>query len=257
LVDAIGEAFHAGRLTQEQLAAADREIELAEDISLAMVGSDPPWYTILFPGLRSELFALRQDRLPDAIHLAEQALSLARAHCPELIPKHARLHASHLVQAEQFEQALAALTSAEADAKQDGHLRELAHIQWLAVVALVRSSSAPPLVSTQMAALRETLGATGSHRIRADSLLDLAGALPPQNTIPDPIALLDEAHALFLNMPMPGKEARCLEAAGDVLLARGKHVEAKRRYLAARRRLERYGLGLRLPLVTAKIDKPS
>ena len=38
------------------------------------------------------------------------------------------------------------------------------------------------------------------------------------------------------------------------LLARGQRDEAKRRYLAARARLERYGLGLRLPLLGRKID---
>jgi predicted negative regulator of RcsB-dependent stress response len=55
-------------------------------------------------------------------------------------------------------------------------------------------------------------------------------------------------------MPMPAEEARCLEIMGDVLLARGHADEAKRRYLTARARLQRYGLGLRLPLLGRKID---
>ncbi len=53
-------------------------------------------------------------------------------------------------------------------------------------------------------------------------------------------------------MPMPSEDARCLEIMADVLLARGQREEAKRRYLAARARLERYGIGLRL--LSRKID---
>ncbi|WP_437754875.1 hypothetical protein [Sorangium sp. So ce1389] len=40
----------------------------------------------------------------------------------------------------------------------------------------------------------------------------------------------------------------------DILLERGRAPEAKRRYVTARARLERHGLGLRLPLLSRKID---
>lgn len=56
-------------------------------------------------------------------------------------------------------------------------------------------------------------------------------------------------------MPMPANEARSLELAGDVLAARGKPAESKRRYLMAQGILERRGLGPRLPLLETKIEQ--
>jgi len=54
---------------------------------------------------------------------------------------------------------------------------------------------------------------------------------------------------------MPANEARSLELAGDVLAARGKPAESKRRYLMAQGILERRGLGPRLPLLETKIEQ--
>ena len=56
-----------------------------------------------------------------------------------------------------------------------------------------------------------------------------------------PLQLLDEAHALFLEMPMLAQEARCLEARGDVLAARAQTSDARRRYLLAKDIYEQYG----------------
>lgn len=53
---------------------------------------------------------------------------------------------------------------------------------------------------------------------------------------------------------MPAKEARSLEVSGDVLAARGKVAEARRRYLTAKGILERRGLDLRVPLLISKIE---
>lgn len=253
LVSALAEARAADRLSAADLTAAEADLDVAEDVSRAMVGDDPPWYTVLFPGLRSELLALRPDRLPAAVDLAAAALARARQCCPELIPKEGRILATHLLSACRPGELLAILPELEAAARQQEHLRELARLQRIAVT-LARASH-PDDASAALAALRETLEATGSPRIRAETLLDLARDLPPESRSPDPLALLEEALALFLEMPMPSREARCLEVAGDVHAARGELVEARRRYLAARRRAERYGLGLRLPLLSSKLDR--
>jgi tetratricopeptide (TPR) repeat protein len=254
-VTAITECYLADRIGIVELIAADAEMEVAEDISLTMVGIDPPWYRILFPGLRSVLLALRPDQLSDAIVLAERALEQARAVCVELAPMEASVYVGHLVRAGRLDDALAVLTSAEAEAEQQSNLRELADIQRLSLLSLVRLRRPAPLLEAKMTALRGTLNATGSSRIAADKLLDLGRELPPDSTSPDPVALVEEAHALFLDMPMPAGEARCLEVLGDILAARGHPVEARRRYIAARRRLERYGLGLRLPLLVSKLER--
>jgi hypothetical protein len=98
----------------------------------------------------------------------------------------------------------------------------------------------------------------GEHRCpahQAETLQELAIRLPPAATLPDPLALATETHTLFVEMPMPAKEARSLELAGDVLAARGKPDDARRRYLTAKGILERRGLGLRLPLLASKIER--
>ena len=102
------------------------------------------------------------------------------------------------------------------------------------LLALIQRDETPSIIEPAVAALREALAATDSHRITAETLRDLALRLPPAATTPDPLALAEEALALFVAMPMPGEEARCLEIMGDVLLARGRPEEAWPRYLTAR-----------------------
>jgi tetratricopeptide (TPR) repeat protein len=257
LVESICCAHKTGVIGPEDINNAIIEMASAEAISRAMVGTYPIWYVILFSTLHSELLAIHphSDGLFKAISITATTLARARAACVELAPQVARLHMSYLIRAERYVEALASVSHAVSDAHREGNLRELASLQRLAVVALVRSGRDEPEILAQLTALRETLESTGSLRIKADELLELGRALPPETTSPDPIALLEEAHALYLDMPIPGQEARSLEAMGDVLLARGKPAEAKRRFLAARRRYERYGLGLRLPLLASKLDR--
>ena len=56
-------------------------------------------------------------------------------------------------------------------------------------------------------------------------------------------------------MPIPAQEARCLEAMGDVLAARGDPAAARARYLEAKGICERFGLGLRVPLLDTKLAR--
>jgi hypothetical protein len=247
-------AHEAARLSPRDLTDADTELAVAEDISLSLSGADPPWYSILFPGLRAEILSLRPERLDEAVTLAGAALDRARALWPDAVPLHARMHAAHLLRAGRLDQARAALAVAEPEAAAQRHLRELARLQALAVVVLVRGAASASEIDAKMASLRATLDETGAPRIAADTLLELALLLPPSSRRPDPLALLDEAHALFLEMPIVAQEARCLEAMGDVLAARGQQGDARRRYLAAKAVYARHGLGLRLPLLSAKIE---
>lgn len=248
-------AYEAGRLSFADLIDADAELEVAQDISISLCpNDDPPWYTILYPGLRADVLSLRPDRLPDAIALTSTAVERARAVWPDAAPMHARMLIGHLVTAGRLDEARAALAVAEPEAEGQRHLRELARLRALAVTVLVRTSAPRADIDAKLAALRGTLDETGAPRIAAEALLELSLLLPPETKHPEPLDLLDEAHALFVEMPIPAQEARCLEAMGDILSARGDLEEARRRYLAAKGTYERYDLGLRLPQLTKKLD---
>jgi tetratricopeptide (TPR) repeat protein len=254
LADIATEAHDADRLGYA-LHKVAAELEVEEDVSRAITNNDPPpWYPIRFLGYRAALL-IRTDRRAEALDLARRALDLARATYPDLIPETGRALADHLLRAGNPDEALPLLAGIEPEAVSRGMLKELARIRAARVLAFVLLNEPPTAVDPAIAALREALESTGAPRIRAEILQELAIRLPPATMLPDPLALASETHALFVEMPMPAKEARSLELAGDVLAARGKPADARRRYLTARGILERRGLGLRLPLLAAKIEK--
>jgi len=92
LIWSLIDAYLARRLSVEDLIQGDADIEDAEELSRAAFGADPPWYTIFFPLRRSELLAIRPDRITDALSLSLLALDRARASCEEIIPEAARIH---------------------------------------------------------------------------------------------------------------------------------------------------------------------
>jgi len=214
----------------------------------------PPWYPIQLLSLRAALLSLTPDTLPQALDLSRQALDLAHKTYPDLSPETARALADHLLTAKQPDEALSTIATVEPYATANGFLKERARLLADRVLALVLRNDPADAITPHMTALREACAATDSPRITAETLRDLAKRLPPTCTTPDPHVLAEEAHALFLAMPMPAEDARCLEIMGDVDLALGRPDEARRRYQAARARLERYGLGLRVPLLTRKLE---
>ncbi|MGK3988053.1 hypothetical protein WME99_33730 [Sorangium sp. So ce136] len=255
LIDVTVSMREAERLNERVLADILIESDAVRDAVQVIAGADgPPWYPIRFLTLRARLLAITPGMLDQAADSSAQALDKARAIYPELVPECGRLLSEHLIQAGRPDNALATLDSIEKDAESRGFLKELARIRAARIRALVLKGEAPAVITPHVAALRESLAATGSPRITAETLRDLALNLPPCSATPDPLSLTEEAHGLFVSMPMPAEESRCLEAMGDILLARGRAAEAKRRYVAARARLERHRLGLRLPLLSRKID---
>ncbi|WP_437896622.1 hypothetical protein [Sorangium sp. So ce124] len=254
-IDALVSMREAERLGERELEAARVELDEVRDAVQAIAGADgPSWYPIQFLTLRPRLLAATPGTLDQAADASAQALDKARAVYPDLIAECGRRLGEHLVQSGKLDGALTTLAETEKEAEARGFLVELARLRSARVRALVLQGQAPAVIEPHLAALRESLAATGSPRITAETLRDLAIHLPPHSATPDPLALAEEAHALFVAMPMPAEESRCLEAMGDILLARGRGPEAKRRYVAARARLERHGLGLRLPLLARKID---
>lgn len=249
------EAHDAGRLDGAMLLKVAAELEVEEDVCRAITSNDPPpWYAIWFLSYRAAIL-IRTERQAEALSLARGALSLARTTCEDLIPETGRTLADHLLRAASPNEALSLLVEIEPEAASRGMLEELARVLAARVLALVLRYEPPSAIEPAVAALREALESTGAPRIKAEILQELAIRLPSAATLPDPLALAAETHTLFVEMPMPVKEARSLELAGDVLAARGKPDEARRRYLTAKGILERRGLGLRLPLVTSKLER--
>lgn len=254
LADFAEVAHDAGRLLPEELTRIVATLDAAEGVSLALTAPDtPPWYPILFHSLHSRVRGLVPALLPEAVPLAREALDLARSTYPDLVPQCGRELAERLIRARAPEEALAALQEIEPEAAARGMLKELAKIRAAQVRALVLQSAPLDAVDERMRALRDVLDATGSPRIAAETLLGLATDLPPSCMHPDVLALAEETQVVFFEMPMPAQEARATELAGDALRARGRPAEASRRYAAARARLERFGLGLRIPLLDCKL----
>lgn len=211
----------------------------------------PPFYRILFPGLRADLLALLPERRAEAVDLARGAWELASAEYPRYAPDHAAKLARCLLRLDRLDETLDVLSAAEREAESLESLRSLAALRLLRVAAHARRGEGPAVASA-MAALRETLDATGSARIAAESLLSLARGLPPACTRPDVLALADESSELFADMPIVAGEELCRETRGDALLARGRREEAAVCFAAAAKRLRHHGLLLRLPLLRAK-----
>ncbi|HTN92072.1 MAG TPA: hypothetical protein VL242_50730, partial [Sorangium sp.] len=254
-IDAIVAMREAQRLDDRDFEAARVELDAARDAVHAINDADgPPWYPISFLMLRARLLAPTPGMVDQAVDSSAQALDNARAVYPDLIPECGRLLGELLVQAGRLDDALATLDKTEKEAETRRFLKELARIRAARLHAFVLKGEAPAVIEPHVLALRESLAATDSPRITAETLRDLALKLPPLSATADPLSLAEEAHALFVSMPMPAEESRCLEAIGDILLARGRAPEARRRYVTARARLERHGLGLRLPLLSRKID---
>lgn len=212
----------------------------------------PPFYRILLPGLQADLLCMLPDRRAGALDLARRAWELASAAYPRYVPSHAAKLARCLLLLDRHGEALDFLAGAEEEAVTQENLRALSALRALRVVAHVRGGDGAQSVDSAMTALRDTLHATGSPRIAAETLLDLARALPPARAQPDILALLDEASELFSEMPMPLQEELCRETRGDVLLARGRRDEAAACFAAAAKRSSHYGLLLRVPLLVQK-----
>ena len=248
-------AYDAGLLNVDALKDIAAEVERAQGASLDITGSSPPpWYSIRFLGYRASIL-IRGPQHTEALTLDRRALALARTTCEDLIPETGRTLADHLLRTGNPDEALPLLAEIEPEAISRGMLKELARIRAARVLALVLRNEPSSAIEPAMAALREALESTGAPRIKAETLLELAIRLPPATTLPDPLALASETHTLFVEMPMPAKEARSLELAGDVLAARGQLADARRRYLTARAILDRRGLELRLPALTTKLDR--
>jgi tetratricopeptide (TPR) repeat protein len=248
-------AHHAQRLSLQQIESILSDLELAHDVIMELSGPDgPEWYPIQLRSRRAEVLRIA-GKPAEALDLLRQTLDLARKTYPDLIPETGRALVDHLLYAHQFDEALVLIDEIEPIALEKEFLEERARLVADRILALVGKNTAAEEIAPHVHELRSALAATDSKRITAETLRHLAERLPTTTTFPDPISLADEAHRLFVAMPIPAEEAMCLEIMGDVLASRGQIEEAKMRYANARGRLERHGLLLRVPLIEEKLSR--
>lgn len=214
----------------------------------------PPWHPILFSMWRGHLLALQEGPRTEAIKPAQEAMSLARARYADLLPETGRELADHLLKLGRATEALEVIKEAASEAQKRGFLREHARLLGLRTWAYKLLSRPETDMAEVVLAWQQATDAIASPRIKAELLSELALRIPPETTPPDPLQLAQQAHELFVAMPMPAHDARCMEIMGDVLAARGQLLEALDRYRAAYSRLERYELALRLPLLRRKMS---
>jgi hypothetical protein len=242
----------AGHLNEQELLAAESVVESSQLLLPDNPDLAPPFYEILIPGLRSDLFSIIPERRLQAIDLSRAALELARLEYPPYAPPHAEKLVRCLFFARRLDEAKRALSEAEPEAKYQGHLRALSALQALRVAIHIAAGDPAADIDTALSALNETLAATGSPRLAAETLLSLARMLPPDCTHPDPLKLVEAQAERFAEMPMVANEELCRETRGDILLARGFRAEAAACFAAAKKRLQHYGLLLRVPLLEKK-----
>ncbi len=255
IVNAALETHRAHRLSSETMASILSDLEMARDVVLELSGSDgPEWYQIRLNSEFAQVLRIA-GKTDEALDILRQTLELARNTYPDLVPETGRILADHLLYARMFDEVLPLIDETEPVAAEKGFLEERARLIANRVLALVGKNTPHESIQVQMDSLRDALAATDSKRITAETLLPLAERLPPATTFPDPISLADEAHRLFVAMPIPAEEARCLEIIGDVLVVRRQYADALARYGTARGRLERHGLLLRVPLLDEKIHQ--
>lgn len=254
LLDLSERAHDSERLSPEDWASVTSLLDDAHLASRRITGVDePPWYEVEFLTFRARIRALDPASHSEAESLFRAALEQARVHYPDLVPRSVRYLASHLLTLRQPEEALSLIQDVEPETSAKGMLRELSNLRAQRIRALVLLGRSIPEINEAIRSLRSAVDSMDSPRGTAEVLLDLARDLPPLTTHPDVLSLAGEAQLSFFEMPMPAQEARAMEIAGDALLARGRPTEAKSRYAAAKARLERFGLLLRVPLLERKI----
>ncbi|AKT36826.1 hypothetical protein [Chondromyces crocatus] len=254
LIDLTRRASDVDGVTETAFRQVEATLSLAERVALDIASADPPWYAILFPALRGELLALEGTELARASTLSTSALARARAEWPDAVPLLARKLVKILVGAARWDEAHTLLATTLPEVAEQQHLKELAALQSAEIVVLTRLAAPPTDVDAALSRLHATLEHAWSLRLRGDTLLELASALPPDPARPlDPLALLEDAERCFLEMPSPTQRARCQEVMGDVHGARGSKEEALRYYLLAKETQEQHGLGLRRSVLLGKL----
>ncbi|MEZ4406154.1 MAG: hypothetical protein R3A52_06745 [Polyangiales bacterium] len=237
----------ADRLDPDSVAHWDSLLERAQATLLSYGETDPPWYRVLLPYQRARLLALRPERRDDALTLFREAWELGRERYPEAAPQVAVHLINTLFDAGTLDEIPALLDAAEAVAVIRERLNDQMALCAQRVRYAVLTGASPDTFPPLRARLDALFAESGSLVLKGNTLRALATELPPYTATPDPLALAEEARALFSEMQMPHEEALCVERIGEVLLARGDRAGARQHFQYALQRRRTYGLGMRIP----------
>lgn len=253
LIQLVQRASCAGLHLGEDSARSLEGIDSAGRALIEYAAGDPPWYDVLFPGLRASVLSLDPARQAEAITTAAEAISLARSLWPQALPLSTRILVQCLARAARWPDMEPAILGALQCAREADHLIELATVQAYDLVRLLHLAAPRAALEKALADLKSTFSEMDAPRVEGETWLEIAPFFPPLAAFPDPLEIADRAHGLFLDMPMPEPAARCLEWLGDVYVARGASAEASSCYRMSLGTLQRYGLLLRKPLVEKKL----
>lgn len=237
-VDVLSRACNANRASEENMRDALHDLEIGEHLACSIAKDDPSWYSLLFPALRAELFALNRADLGQAIDLVIPILEKANHELEDAVPSLATEVVRYLLRAERINDARQILKQWLPRIEALGHLRELAMLQAYALVTLVQSSPVPQTeIDRTLASLNATFASMDAPRMTANTLLELAQSLPASSSGLDALVYAEKAQTLYADVDMPMYEGQCFETMGNILESRGDVIRAKRyRHLS----LERY-----------------
>ena len=225
LVLHLKEAWTAGAIDEAEADGALKDLVVAQEIGVAMGGSEPPWYGILYRRARGDLLGVLPGRREDAIKVMREAFSIATGGCAELSAGVGRRLASLLGDEGRTEEATELLDRCEALADEHHLFTERCEISAVRLRVAVQSSGTGAVLNSRIQALREACEATGSVLTTARLLLESGRFLVEHGEQDLGRPLLHEARRIYRDLPWPEQEGRCLEALGNVVLARARYKQ--------------------------------
>ncbi|MBK8258129.1 MAG: hypothetical protein IPK82_36370 [Polyangiaceae bacterium] len=246
------EAVNSGRWSGEQAASADAYLDEVHGWFPLPPENDAPIYQVLLPLLKIQRLNLHPERRGEALKLARSAFELANEKVQLFYFEAALALIDCLFAIGQLDEMGATILQVESVATEAGYVKHLAALRARRFVAEVLLGVESSQLDKTLASLRETFQASGSNKLRADTLWTIVSMLPETTAAANLVELLDEAADLYAAMPYPLMEERCRERKADLYLARGNRAEAAALYSAAAKRLTHYQLLLRVPLLHKK-----
>ena len=225
LVHRLKEAWTAGAIDEAEVDGALKDLLVAQEIGVAMGGSEPPWYRVLYRRARGDLLGVLPRRREDAIKVMREAFSIATGGCIELSAGVGRRLASLLGDEGRKEEATELLDRCEALADEHHLFTERCEISAVRLRVAVQSSGTGAVLNSRIQALREACEATGSVLTKARLFLESGRFLVEHGEQDLGRPLLHEARRIYRDLPWPEQEGRCLEALENTVLARARYKQ--------------------------------
>jgi tetratricopeptide (TPR) repeat protein len=200
-----------GPLGEDEEAGLGEELAVAAARAEVIAGATPPWFRILFWGLRAWHLASRPEQIEEAIALQREALALAEREAELLAPEAGTLLAKLLCRLGAHEEAVRLVDRLEPVARREQILREVMRVtavRWMASVR--RGGDAAREESELLAAFHESGSLPAALRISRSVGEELARLGAADKAV----RVLELALSYAEEIPWPEEQGRCLEALG-------------------------------------------